>query len=499
MELPEWLAKPSVPVLAGAAATLAALNYAKFWLLRSSKAPPFITSWVPFLGQAAAFGQRPVDFMLESYSKYGPVFSFWMLGSEVTYLLGSEASAKFWSSHNDELNAEDLYKNITVPVFGKGVAFDVPHKVFSEQKRMAKAGLTQERFDIYVSFIENEARDYLARFGDEGEMDFSAAMQEMIIYTATRCLHGLETRERFDATVAALYHDLDGGLTPLAWLAPPWIPFPSFRKRDKAHLEIMRRFKEIIEARRQELDAREHNDLLETFMTVHYTDCNDKRALNDDEIGGLLIALLMAGHHTSSTTSSWLGFYLAAHKDAQDELHREQVAVLARDAPLDRQTLETKMPLLHGAVRETLRLRPPIMQLMRKCRVPFSITVKGREYFVPAGNQVVVSPSANHLLEDEWDEPEKFDPHRFINSEGVVTQGEHIPKGGKFKWVPFGAGRHRCIGFEFAQIQIRVIFSILIREFELELPETGFPATNYQTMIHNPANPMIRYRRRPRL
>ena len=47
--------------------------------------------------------------------QHGPCFSFIMFGTEVTYLLGSEASANFWGSHNDHLNAEDLYANITVP------------------------------------------------------------------------------------------------------------------------------------------------------------------------------------------------------------------------------------------------------------------------------------------------------------------------------------------------------------------------------------------------
>ena len=69
-----------------------------------------------------------------------------MFGQDVTYLLGSHASQKFWSASNDDLNAEDLYANITVPIFGKGVAFDVSNKVFSEQKQMAKDGLTQRRF-----------------------------------------------------------------------------------------------------------------------------------------------------------------------------------------------------------------------------------------------------------------------------------------------------------------------------------------------------------------
>ncbi len=92
----------------------------------------------------------------------------------------------------------------------------------------------------------------------EGEVDFLQALSEMIIFTATRCLHGREVRERFDEEVANLYHDLDNGyycafdidslwrsFTPLAWFLPPWIPFPSFRARDRARVELQRRFNEV--------------------------------------------------------------------------------------------------------------------------------------------------------------------------------------------------------------------------------------------------------------
>jgi len=48
----------------------------------------------------------------------------------------------------------------------------------------------------------------------------------MVIFTATHCLHGEETRASFDETVANLYHDLDGGFSPLAWFFPSWLPFP---------------------------------------------------------------------------------------------------------------------------------------------------------------------------------------------------------------------------------------------------------------------------------
>lgn len=40
----------------------------------------------------------------------------------------------------------------------------------------------------------------------------------------------------------------------------------------------------------------------------------DGQSLTDDEVVGMLIGLLMAGQHTSSTTSAWLGFFLARDK-----------------------------------------------------------------------------------------------------------------------------------------------------------------------------------------
>lgn len=61
--------------------------------------------------------------------QYGPVFSFTMVGKTFTYLLGSEAASLMFNSKNEDLNAEDVYSRLTTPVFGKGVAYDVPNPV----------------------------------------------------------------------------------------------------------------------------------------------------------------------------------------------------------------------------------------------------------------------------------------------------------------------------------------------------------------------------------
>ena len=78
---------------------------------------------------------------------------------------------------------------------------------------------------------------------------------------------------------------------------------------------------------------------------------------------------------------------------------------------------------------------------------------------------------------------------RFLE-DNVATSSE------KFSYIPFGGGRHRCIGESFAYVQIKTIWSVLLRLYEFDLVDNYFPEINYTTMIHTPYNPVIRYRKR---
>ena len=70
--------------------------------------------------------------VLLTVEQYGNVFSFTMVGKTFTYLIGAESSALFFNSKNENLNAEEVYSKLITPVFGKGVAYDVPNNVSGE-------------------------------------------------------------------------------------------------------------------------------------------------------------------------------------------------------------------------------------------------------------------------------------------------------------------------------------------------------------------------------
>nr|XP_025036149.1 lanosterol 14-alpha demethylase [Pelodiscus sinensis] len=382
-----------------------------------------------------------------------------MVGKTFTYLLGSDAAALMFNSKNEDLNAEDVYSRLTTPVFGKGVAYDVPNPVFLEQKKMLKTGLNIAQFKQHVPIIEKETQEYFKSWGESGERNLFEALSELIILTASHCLHGKEIRSLLSEKVAQLYADLDGGFTHAAWLLPGWLPLPSFRRRDRAHREIKNIFYKVIQKRRQ--SGEREDDMLQTLMDVTYK-----------------------SKSLEASTSAWLGFFLARDKSIQEQCYAEQKAVGGEDLkPLNYEQLKD-LNMLDRCLKETLRLRPPIMTMMRMARTPQ--TVAG--FTVPPGHQVCVSPTVNHRLKDSWIESLEFKPDRYLQDNPAA--------GEKFAYVPFGAGRHRCIGENFAYVQIKTIWSTLLRLYEFDLINGYFPTVNYTTMIHTPDKPVIRYKKR---
>ncbi len=106
-------------------------------------------------------------------------------------------------------------------------------------------------------------------------------------------------------------------------------------------------------------------DILQVFIEMVYKE--DQTKLTDDQIVGLLIALLFAGQHTSSITSTWTSMFLAHNKDCLKKVLDEQQALLGADnanKTLDFDTVN-KMDYLQNCVKESLRLHPPLIMLMR--------------------------------------------------------------------------------------------------------------------------------------
>ena len=77
---------------------------------------------------------------------------------------------------------------------------------------------------------------------------------------------------------------------------------------------------------------------------------------------------------------------------------------------------------------------------------------------------MAASPSVSNRDPQVFADPEVFDPTRYLD-----PREDDIAN--PWSWIPFGAGRHRCVGAAFAMMQLKAIFSVLLRRYEFELTQ----------------------------
>jgi len=68
---------------------------------------------------------------------------------------------------------------------------------------------------------------------------------------------------------------------------------------------------------------------------------------------------------------------------------------------------------------------------------------------------------------------------------GLVSKGSASP------YLPFGAGRHRCIGEHFANAQLQTIVAEVVREFKFRNVDGGntLIGTDYASLFSRPLEP----------
>ncbi|MCY4211844.1 MAG: cytochrome P450 [Gammaproteobacteria bacterium] len=439
-------------------------------------APRLSGNW-PLLGHLPEFYRDPVAMLGRAQREHGALTRFRLGPREFVLFAGPEAHDSYFRAPEEQLDPRVVYQ-FTVPIFGRGVAYDVAPELMSEQIGFLSPSLREGAMRNYVNIMFDETRALADSLGTAGVIDLPHALNELTVKIASRCLLGEEVRAQVDSGFAEAYHELQGGINVLGFFFPR-APIPAHRRRDQARREIADIFERIMAARRRSGAAPE--DFMQALMQARY---KNGRALNDDEITGLLLTVLFAGQHTSAVLGAWTGLELMRAPAYLDEVRDE---LQERYSPVGKMSLDSlkKQPKLDNAVRECERLHPPLIVLIRKVLRPLEYA--GHE--LPAGTLAMVSPAVSHRLPHVFADPERFAPARF-----APPSSEH--KQHHYALIGFGGGRHRCVGEHFAYLQLKALWSVLLDRFDFQL-DGAFPAPNYGSWVTGPVEPCrVRYQRR---
>ena len=437
---------------------------------QAPKLPPRLKGGWPLLGHTAHFVRDTLGLLERTYEECGPAGQFKLVNKQMVLFTGPEAHEAVFRAPDEVLSPNAAYK-MMVPVFGKGVAYDCAPERMCEQMRMLLPALQAKRMKTYGDIVAAETRQAIEPWGDDGTVDIYGFSQTLTNFTSSHCLLGREFRTEMTEEFARVYHDLEMGIVPVGYIHP-YLPIPAFRRRDKARARLGEMVSEIVERRRK--SGYRGEDFLQTLMESEYSDGS---TLTDHEITGMLVAAMFAGHHTSGATTAWTIVELLRDPAFMAEVMEELETVFP---PGEEVTLDLKkmreLAKVEWAVKEALRLHPPLFILLREAQEDTEIA----GYIVKKGTWVAVSPWVAHRDDEVFADARQYCPHRFDAERAEDQQ--------PFAYIAFGGGRHKCLGNAFALLQIKTIVAILLLEYEFELVGDDIK-DDFQSLVIGPTMP----------
>ncbi|KAJ3705793.1 hypothetical protein LUZ61_009498 [Rhynchospora tenuis] len=167
------------------------------------------------------------------------------------------------------------------------------------------------------------------------------------------------------------------------------------------------------------------------------------------------------GTDTTALLTEWAMAELILHPTVQSKLRAEIDSVVGSAGTIGDADV-AKMPYLQAVVKETLRAHPP-GPLLSWARLSTDDIQLSNGMVVPAGTTAMVNMWAITHDSSIWTNPDKFDPTRFMVSEGGVNIDV---RGGDLKLAQFGAGRRVCPGKNLGLVTVSLWIARLVQSFE---------------------------------
>lgn len=168
--------------------------------------------------------------------------------------------------------------------------------------------------------------------------------------------------------------------------------------------------------------------------------------------------MMGTGLQPSAPLLRWAILYMIANPDIQAQLQQELDAIVGRERSV-RYEDRAKLPFTEACIYELLR-HPPHFPFGIPHATTHDTTING--YFIPKHTPVIANLYSLTRDERYWEEPEKFNPRRFLTESGEIR--EDILD----KYYPFGLGKRRCLGDYLGRLEIFLFFTNIMHKCKFE-------------------------------
>lgn len=266
--------------------------------------------------------------------------------------------------------------------------------------------------------------------------------------------------------------------TPL----PYWrvLKLPVDRAADACVSRIGHAVRGFIEQTRKELDAHPErrtkpSNMLEALLIARD---EPESGFTDDHVIGNAITMVFAGEDTTSNTIGWLLNFVATHPDAASNMADEADAVLGEHSVLQDFAGLEQFRYTDAATNEAMRIKPVAPMMGLETNVEMQIG----DVLAPAGTILMACLRHSGQLASEFPEPDMFRPERWLeDAEAAVSDSPTR------KLFPFGGGPRFCPGRFLAMAEIRMVTSMIARNFTLHYDGAAPPVKEMFTFTMTPS------------
>ncbi|KAH6794757.1 hypothetical protein C2S52_005234 [Perilla frutescens var. hirtella] len=434
------------------------------------KNPPPSPPKLPIIGNLHQLGSFPHRNLQLLAKKHGPLMLL-RLGRLPTLIVSTaEAAREIMKTHDLTFSDRPLYKAHKRVIYdGKGLIFG-PYGDFWRQMKsvFVLKLLGNKRVQSSRRIMEEETSLFVKKVTSSPVSNLSEMFSEFSSDVVCRSAFGgkyseSENGKKFVKLVGELSEVMGAGVCVgdfVPWLS--WIDRVSgFEgKVDRVARGLDDMLESVMEERLRNLKVQ--SDFQENFLDILleiYVDETNDVPVEKDSIKALLLDVFAAGSDSTSITLEWAMAELLRHPKMMEKLQSEVRGIIQHKHDITDEDLE-KMQYLKAVIKETFRLHPPVPLQLRIARG--DVNIMG--YDVVAGTIVMTNAWAIGRDPISWEEPEKFEPERFLNSSVDV-------KGQDFELIPFGAGRRGCPGIGFSMLLIELMIANLVEKFDWKLPD----------------------------
>uniref|UniRef100_A0AAV2LGL6 Cytochrome P450 2U1 n=1 Tax=Knipowitschia caucasica TaxID=637954 RepID=A0AAV2LGL6_KNICA len=241
-----------------------------------------------------------------------------------------------------------------------------------------------------------------------------------------------------------------------------YLPFGVFRELRQVERDITVFLKRIIQTHRKSLDPGNPRDLVDMYlleMLAQQAAGEPDTSFTEDYLFYIIGDLFIAGTDTTTNSVLWILLYMVLYPNIQEQVQKEIDATIGRHRSPS-MTDKGSLPLTEAMIMEVQRLTVVVPLAIPHMT---SMDTEFCGYNIPKGTVIIPNLWSVHRDPTVWDEPDRFNPARFLDSEGKLLRKEYF--------IPFGIGRRVCMGEQLAKMELFLMVTSLLQTFTFSLPE----------------------------